>query len=174
MLEAIATREVALKNLAIRHTDLNDRINELTNNGKQYVKQTNEKVKAIKEEKEETLDLYGKTGKAGELLANEQRKNLINVDEFQKANLLQYERNVSISDALVLEKEITLEKAKQSGKTKDIEKAEKELKEAKIKQINDRLELEIQQTEDLNKQDQLRKQAELDILKLNENTDKIR
>jgi hypothetical protein len=97
---------------------------------------------------------------------NEARKSLFDTAELERILLLDEERAVLSSEIAVTEAEIALSKANQSGKTKDIIKAEEDLRKVKEAQIRAQLQLDLAKTDDVNKRTQLEKQAELDIINL--------
>jgi len=97
---------------------------------------------------------------------NEARKSLFDTAELERILLLDEERAVLSSEIAVTEGEIALAKANQSGKTKDIIKAEEDLRKLKEAQIKAQLQLDLAKTDDVNKRTQLEKQAELDIINL--------
>lgn len=97
---------------------------------------------------------------------NEVRKSLFDTAELERILLLDEERAVLSSEIAVTEGEIALAKANQSGNTKDIVKAEQDLRKLKEAQIKAQLQLDLAKTDDVNKRTQLEKQAELDIINL--------
>lgn len=97
---------------------------------------------------------------------NEARKSLFDTAELERILLLDEERAVLSSEIAVTEGEIALAKANQSGNTKDIVKAEEDLRKLKEAQIKAQLQLDLAKTDDVNKRTQLEKQAELDIINL--------
>ena len=97
---------------------------------------------------------------------NEARKSLFDTAELERILLLDEERAVLSSEIAVTEGEIALAKANQSGNTKDIVKAEQDLRKLKEAQIRAQLKLDLAKTDDINKRTQLEKQAELDIINL--------
>jgi hypothetical protein len=97
---------------------------------------------------------------------NKARESLFNTAELERILLLDEERAVLSSDIAITEGEIALAKANQSGNTKDIVKAEEDLRKLKEDQIKAQLKLDLAKTDDVNKRTQLEKQAELDIINL--------
>jgi hypothetical protein len=87
-------------------------------------------------------------------------------DEVEKALALEHERKVLAADIAVIEAEIALSKAMQSGDAKKIEAAEKAVLEAKKEQIKAQLKLDLSTTDNVNEREKLIKQAELDELNL--------
>jgi len=97
---------------------------------------------------------------------NKVRESLFDTAELERTLLLDEERAVLSSEIAVTEGEIALAKANQSGNTKDIVKAEQDLRKLKEAQIKAQLQLDLAKTDDINKRTQLEKQAELDIINL--------
>lgn len=97
---------------------------------------------------------------------NNARKSLFDTAELERILLLDEERAVLSSEIAVTEGEIALAKANQSGNTKDIVKAEQDLRKLKEAQIKAQLQLDLAKTDNVNERTKLEKQAELDIINL--------
>jgi hypothetical protein len=97
---------------------------------------------------------------------NEVRESLFDPEATAKAMLLDEERAVGIADMAVLEAEIALKRLEGTKDTKALAKAEEDLRKAREAQILAQLKLDLAQTDDVNEQDRLRKEAELQILNL--------
>jgi TP901 family phage tail tape measure protein len=97
---------------------------------------------------------------------NEVRESLFDPEATAKAMLLDEERAVGIADMAVLEAEIALKRLEGTKDTKALAKAEEDLRKAREAQILAQLKLDLAQTDDVNEQDRLRKEAELKILNL--------
>ena len=140
----------------------------LTKGGKVYVEQNNKNNNSTETNTKLTTDNSKALEKNIELLEreNEARKSLFDTAELERILLLDEERAVLSSDIAVTEGEIALAKANQSGNTKDIVKAEQDLRKLKEEQIKAQLQLDLAKTDDVNKRTQLEKQAELDIINL--------
>lgn len=97
---------------------------------------------------------------------NKARESLFDTAELERILLLDEERAVLSSEIAVTEGEIALAKANQSGNTKDIVKAEQDLRKLKEAQIKAQLQLDLAKTDNVNERTKLEKQAELDIINL--------
>ena len=97
---------------------------------------------------------------------NKARESLFNIEGFEQMLLMDEERAVLSSEIAVTEAEIALAKANQSGNTKDIVKAEQDLRKLKEAQIKAQLQLDLAKTDNVNERTKLEKQAELDIINL--------
>jgi hypothetical protein len=97
---------------------------------------------------------------------NKARESLFNIEGFEQMLLMDEERAVLSSEIAVTEGEIALAKANQSGNTKDIVKAEQDLRKLKEAQIKAQLQLDLAKTDNVNERTKLEKQAELDIINL--------
>jgi hypothetical protein len=131
-------------------------------------KSSEKKKKAAKEEK---IDLDTLT--AAFRKATQARLELLNIErkaldpkEVEKMMILDEERAVQIADLAVIEAEIALKRAQNTGNTKQIQAAEKALFDARKKQIEEQLKLQLAQTDDVNEQERLRKEAQLKIMNL--------
>lgn len=131
-------------------------------------KSSEKKKKAAKEEKID-LDIivaaFRKATQARLELLNVERKAL-DPKEVEKMMILDEERAVQIADLAVIEAEIALKRAQNTGNTKQIQAAEKALFDARKKQIEEQLKLQLAQTDDVNEQERLRKEAQLKIMNL--------
>jgi len=131
-------------------------------------KSSEKKKKAAKQEKID-LDIivaaFRKATQARLELLNVERKAL-DPKEVEKMMILDEERAVQIADLAVIEAEIALKRAQNTGNTKQIQAAEKALFDARKKQIEEQLKLQLAQTDDVNEQERLRKEAQLKIMNL--------
>ena len=100
----------------------------------------------------------------------EVRKNLFNPEEVKQMMLLDEERAVLASDIAVIEAQIALKRAQGSKDATAIKNAEKQLFDARKKQIEDQLALNLAQTDNVNEQEKLRKEAALNIMNLEKET----
>lgn len=91
---------------------------------------------------------------------------LMDPSQVEKMLLLDEERAVLASDIAVIEAEIALKRAQNAKDTNAIKNAEKQLYEARKKQIEDQLKLDLAKTENANERTKLEKKAQLDILNL--------
>jgi hypothetical protein len=126
-----------------------------------YIPVVNGATKAIKENNvvlETNIQLLERENKA--------RESLFNIEGFERMLLMDEERAVLSSEIAVTEGEIALAKANQSGNTKDIVKAEQDLRKLKEAQIKAQLQLDLAKTDNVNERTKLEKQAELDIVNL--------
>jgi hypothetical protein len=89
-------------------------------------------------------------------------------DEVEAAIMLEIERSVVMAEIALLEAEIALSKAQQVGDAKSIAAAEERVKDAKIAVINAQKEADLFTESDPAKRVKIEKQAEKDILDLNE------
>jgi myosin heavy subunit len=119
---------------------------------------TKEKLAALQAALRKTTDEYKKLAEVSRLS--------LDPDEVEKALALEHERKVLAADISVIEAEIALSKAMQSGDAKKIEAAEKAVLEAKKEQIKAQLKLDLSTTDNVNEREKLIKQAELDELNL--------
>jgi myosin heavy subunit len=119
---------------------------------------TKEKLAALQAALRKTADEYKKLAEVSRLS--------LDPDEVEKALALEHERKVLAADIAVIEAEIALSKAMQSGDAKKIEAAEKAVLEAKKEQIKAQLKLDLSTTDNVNEREKLIKQAELDELNL--------
>lgn len=94
----------------------------------------------------------------------ELRESLFDPDATAESLLMDERRAVLAADIAVIEAEIALSKAQQSGDTAAILKAEEQLAKAREGQIKAQLQLDLAQTDNPNERLKLEKQAELDIL----------
>jgi hypothetical protein len=160
--------DIALNSLGLRHEQLSQTQTKLTKGGKVYVEQTGKNnnstetnTKLTKENNlvlETNIQLLERENKA--------RKSLFDTAELERILLLDEGRAVLSSEIAVTEGEIALAKANQSGNTKDIVKAEQDLRKLKEAQIKAQLQLDLAKTDDINERTKLEKQAELDIINL--------
>ena len=121
---------------------------------------TKEKLKALQAALRKTTTAYDELMKVTRIS--------LNPDEVEKALNLEKERVVLAAEIAVIEAEITLEKAKQSGDADTIKKAEKDVLELKKAQINAQRDLDLSRTDNVNEREKIIKKAELDTLKLTE------
>ena len=143
-------------------TDMNIEEVQATENTKENTKSTKQSTKEIKE-KTKAVEAY----KVQLIELDEVIRDLFDVDKVEKQLALEDERAIIVSNIAVLEAEIALKKAEQSGSTKEIEKAEKSLLEAKIKAIKEQLRVDLKTELNPVKRKELELKAELDILNLN-------
>jgi hypothetical protein len=122
------------------------------------VDNTKEKLAALQAALRKTTEEYKKLAEVSRLS--------LDPDEVEKALALEHERKVLAADIAVIEAEIALSKAMQSGDAKKIEAAEKAVLEAKKAQIKAQLKLDLSTTDNVNEREKLIKQAELDELNL--------
>lgn len=165
-------RMVELKNI---HDEYNNTITDAKKRLENYgletlkLKDVTGKYNVVSKESNDTEDkkekLIRKTTEALERTI-ETRDKLMNPEEVQKMMLLDEERAVQIADLAVLEAEIALKRAENTGNTKQIQAAEKALFDARKKQIEEQLKLQLAQTDDVNEQERLRKEAQLKIMNL--------
>jgi hypothetical protein len=94
-------------------------------------------------------------------------------DEVERALALENERLVLAADIAVIEAEIALSKATQSGDVKNVLALEQAVLEAKKKQIQAQLKLDLSTTDNVNEQEKLKKQAELDLTDLDNSNKKL-
>jgi len=109
-------------------------------------------------------------------LLTRQREELTKLSEVQKLTLdpeavresllMEEKRAVLGTEIAQTEAEIALAKAEQSGRAKDIKKAEEDLRKAKEAQIRAQLQLDLAQTDNVNERTKLEKEAELAIIQL--------
>jgi TP901 family phage tail tape measure protein len=97
---------------------------------------------------------------------SEARESLFDSEETAKLLLLDEERAVLASDIAVLEAEIALKRLEGSKDANAIQQAEKALFDARKKQIEEKLKLDLAQTDNVNEQMKLQKEAELAIANL--------
>jgi hypothetical protein len=147
----------------------------LNNYGLAQVELTNitQKYNVVAEETTEKEDKKEKyVRKTIEALERETevRKNLFNPEEVKQMMLLDEERAVLASDIAVIEAEISLKRAQGSKDATAIKNAEKQLFDARKKQIEDQLSLNLAQTDNVNEQEKLRKEAALNIMNLEKET----
>lgn len=105
-----------------------------------------------------------------------QREELVKLNEVERLSmdpedvkakmLLDEQRAVGAADIAVLEAEIALKRLEGTKDTKALAKAEEDLRKAREAQILAQLQLDLAQTDDVNEQERLRKEAELKILNL--------
>ena len=100
----------------------------------------------------------------------EVRKNLFNAEEVKQMLLLDEERAVLASDIAVIEAQIALKRAQGSKDATAIKNAEKQLFDARKKQIEEQLALDLAQTDNVNEQEKLRKEAALNVMNLEKET----
>lgn len=124
------------------------------------LKESNAQVKKATESTKKYNDETQRSIELGE-------RNLINVERTIEALESTDKRKTDLKDIAVLEAEITLEKANQSGNIKDIAEAEKAVTEAKKQAIQAQMEYDLKNESDPAKQELIRKNAELEILQLN-------
>jgi hypothetical protein len=143
-------------------------INKLTNSGKKYTEQNDKNNNSTKDNTKSTNDNSKALETNIELLEreNKARESLFDTAELERILLLDEERAVLSSEIAVTEGEIALAKANQSGNTKDIVKAEQDLRKLKEAQIKAQLQLDLAKTDNVNERTKLEKQAELDIINL--------
>ena len=124
--------------------------------------------KKATEEEERHLHYVRKTTEALERVIEKEkeRASLFDSAQTQKALNMEEERALLAADIAVIEAEIALKRAQNAGNTKQIQAAEKALFEARKKQIEDQLALDLQNTDNINEQEKLRKEAQLKILNL--------
>jgi len=135
--------------------DLNSELIIEDTNLQATTKSTKEKAKAVEAYKVQLIEV------------DEVIRNLFDTDKVEKQLALQDERLKITSNIAVLEAEIALKKAEQSGDSKKIEAAEKAVLKAKIDAINTQLKIDLKNSiGDPAKQKELELQAELDILNL--------
>lgn len=100
----------------------------------------------------------------------ELERKTLDPSQVEKMLLLDEERAVLASDIAVIEAQIALKRAQGSKDATAIKNAEKQLFEARKKQIEEQLVLDLAQTTDVNEQEKLRKQAALNIMNLEKET----
>ena len=99
-------------------------------------------------------------------LLNEVERLSMDPEDVKAKMLLDEQRAVGAADISVLEAEIALKRLEGTKDTKALAKAEEDLRKAREAQILAQLKLDLAQTDDVNEQDRLRKEAELKILNL--------
>lgn len=98
------------------------------------------------------------------------QKLLLDPEDVKKQMLLDEERSVLSSELAVIEAQIALKRAQGSKDATAIKNAEKQLFDARKKQIEDQLALDLAQTDNVNEQEKLRKEAALNIMNLEKET----
>jgi myosin heavy subunit len=150
-LKNVRISEIQMEEATASSTDaIKDKSKEVDN--------TKEKLAALQAALRKTTDEYKKLAEVSRLS--------LDPDEVEKALALEHERKVLAADIAVIEAEIALSKAMQSGDAKKIEAAEKAVLEAKKEQIKAQLKLDLSTTDNVNEREKLIKQAELDELNL--------
>ena len=97
---------------------------------------------------------------------NEVEKLSMDPEDVKNKMLLDEQRALGAADIAVLEAEIALKRLEGTKDTKALTKAEDDLRKAREAQILAQLKLDLAQTDDINEQDKLKKEAELKILNL--------
>jgi hypothetical protein len=101
------------------------------------------------------------------------QKLLLDPEDVKKQMLLDEERSVLSSELAVIEAQIALKRAQGSKDATAIKNAEKQLFDARKKQIEDQLALDLAQTDNVNEQEKLRKEAALNIMNLEKETTEV-
>lgn len=182
----IATR---IKNLRIEVTGANEKIaqyrkeldqttesqkdatSEVIANSNEQDKNTKKTTKSVEKKKEQKI-----TVEAIAAAFRKQREELVKLNEVERLSmdpedvktkmLLDEERAVLAADIAVLEAEIALKRLEGSKDANAIQQAEKALYDARKKQIEEQLKLDLAQTDNVNEQLKLQKEAELAIANL--------
>jgi hypothetical protein len=98
------------------------------------------------------------------------QKLLLDPEDVKKQMLLDEERAVLSSELAVIEAQIALKRAQGSKDATAIKNAEKQLFDARKKQIENQLALDLAQTDNVNEQEKLRKEAALNVMNLEKET----
>ena len=101
------------------------------------------------------------------------QKLLLDPEDVKKQMLLDEERAVLSSELAVIEAQIALKRAQGSKDATAIKNAEKQLFDARKKQIEDQLALDLAQTDNVNEQEKLRKEAALNVMNLEKETTEV-
>jgi hypothetical protein len=101
------------------------------------------------------------------------QKLLLDPEDVKKQMLLDEERAVLSSELAVIEAQIALKRAQGSKNATAIKNAEKQLFDARKKQIEDQLALDLAQTDNVNEQEKLRKEAALNVMNLEKETTEV-
>jgi len=158
------------KELSKLTQDLNVQVIEETAAVKEDAKERKKSNKEIDRTKEKLAALQAflrKTSAEYIKLAEVSRISL-DPDAVEAAIMLEIERSVVMAEIALLEAEIALSKAQQVGDAKAIAAAEERVKDAKIAVINAQKEADLFVESDPAKRVKIEKQAEKDILELNE------
>lgn len=135
----------------------------------QTAQATEESTKAIKANTKEKKDNNEQTFKAIGLLEREveARKSLFNPEETERLLLLDEERAVVAANIAVTDAEMALMTAKQLGNRKEILKAEEQLRKARVDAVNAQLKLDLATETDPAKRVLLEKNAQKEIMEIN-------
>jgi TP901 family phage tail tape measure protein len=143
---------------------LKDATTEVVINSNAQEENTNKITAKIPKQKEE--EKYIRKTTEALKRESEARESLFDSEETAKLLLLDEERAVLSSDIAVLEAEIALKRLEGSKDANAIQQAEKALFDARKKQIEEKLKLDLAQTDNVNEQLKLQKEAELAIANL--------
>ena len=143
---------------------LKDATTEVVINSNAQEENTNKITAKIPKQKEE--EKYIRKTTEALKRESEARESLFDSEEIAKLLLLDEERAVLASDIAVLEAEIALKRLEGSKDANAIQQAEKALFDARKKQIEEKLKLDLAQTDNVNEQLKLQKEAELAIANL--------
>lgn len=169
--EAILRQKAVLGTLIHEQRNFNNVVDEAVVSEEEYNVKVKDNSDVLKRNTKDKEDNNKQTARAVELLEREgaARESLFDADELERMLLLDEERAVVMADIAVTEAEIALAKAQQTGDAMAIAQAEERLTKAKIDAINAQLKLDLATETDPAKRVLLEKNAEKDILALNQN-----
>jgi len=160
---SLSTYNEELKSIKISEIQMSESTSEATKGKEDLGKEidrTKEKLAALQAFLRKTSDEYVKLAEVSRLS--------LDPDEVERVIMLEEERKVVMAEIALLEAEIALSKAQQVGDAKSIAAAEERVKQAKIDVINAQKEADLFTESDPAKRVKIEKQAEKDILDLNE------